>query len=59
MISRFIFEEDGQTLVEYGILISLIALAVVAVVTLFGRGVQRNWNASDGQLSKAFNSASG
>ncbi len=59
MISHFIFEEDGQTLVEYGILISLIALAVVAVVTLFGRGVRSNWNTSDGELSKAFNSANG
>lgn len=51
-------EEDGQTLVEYGILISLLALAIVAAVTLFGRGIQNNWNSSTGQISTAFNSAS-
>lgn len=57
MITRFILEEDGQTLVEYGILISLIALAIVAAITLFGRSVERSWNTSNGQLSNAFNSA--
>lgn len=31
--------ESGQDLAEYGLLISLIALVVVAAVTLFGSGV--------------------
>jgi Flp pilus assembly pilin Flp len=33
---QFIFEEDGQSLVEYGLLISLIALIVVAMIKVFG-----------------------
>ena len=36
MIQQFLQEEEGQTLVEYGLLISLIALVVIAVLTLLG-----------------------
>ena len=50
MISRFISEEDGQTLVEYGLLISLIALAVVATVTLFGKKVNYYYNNIGNQM---------
>lgn len=51
MISRFISEEDGQTLVEYGFLISLIALAVVATMMLFGKKVNNHYNAIGNQMS--------
>lgn len=50
MISRFISEEDGQTLVEYGLLISLIALALVTTVTLFGRKVNNYYNNIGNQM---------
>ena len=36
MIKQFLHEEEGQTLVEYGLLISLIAIVVIAVLTLLG-----------------------
>ena len=39
MIKQFLQEEEGQTLVEYGLLISLIALVVIAVLTLLGRRI--------------------
>ncbi len=42
MIQRFLFEEEGQSLVEYGLLVSLLALAAVASVGIFGRGVRNN-----------------
>ena len=29
-------EEEGQTLIEYGLIIALISIAVIAVLTLFG-----------------------
>jgi pilus assembly protein Flp/PilA len=54
MITRFIQEEDGQSLVEYGLLVSLIALAAITAVTLFGRGVNKNWETSNTQLGSAF-----
>lgn len=33
--------EEGATMLEYGLMISLIALAAVAAVTLFGLAVSR------------------
>ena len=45
-MSQFLHEEDGQTLVEYGLLISLIALVVIAVLTLLGGKVKNTFNAA-------------
>jgi len=42
MIKQFIFEEDGQTLVEYALLISLLALVAVVSVSLLGKSVRDN-----------------
>lgn len=36
MIERIITEEEGQTLVEYGLLVALIGLVVIAILTLLG-----------------------
>ena len=41
MISQFLQDEEGQTLVEYGLLISLIALAVLTAVSLLGSRLQQ------------------
>ena len=51
MFKHFFQEEDGQTLVEYGLLISLIALVVIAAVTLMGKKVSNNFNAAGNQLT--------
>lgn len=40
MIKRLILEEEGQTLVEYGLLVSLIALVVIAILTVLGQKVR-------------------
>ena len=50
MIKRFVQEEEGQTLVEYGLLVSLIALVVIAVLTLLGRKVQTVFNVATNAL---------
>jgi pilus assembly protein Flp/PilA len=44
MFNRFFSEEEGQTLVEYGLLISLIALVVIAVLTLLGGKIKNTFN---------------
>ena len=49
MIFKFYREEDGQTLVEYGMLISLIALVVIAAVTLFGKRTAGMWGDNAGK----------
>ncbi len=51
MIKRFVQEEEGQTLVEYGLLVSLIALVVIAVLTVLGRKVQTVFNTANNSLS--------
>ncbi|RYX82533.1 Flp family type IVb pilin [bacterium] len=43
MINSFWIEEDGQTLIEYGLLISLIALVVVGAVATLGAQVRNMW----------------
>lgn len=53
MIKRFIQEEEGQTLVEYGLLVSLIALVVIAVLTIMGKKVQTVFNVAANSLSTA------
>lgn len=40
MLNRFFHEEDGQTLVEYGLLISLLALVAIIAMALFGSRVR-------------------
>ena len=40
MIRRLFVEEEGQTLVEYGLLVSLIALVVIAILTVLGKKVR-------------------
>jgi pilus assembly protein Flp/PilA len=37
MIRRLVIEEDGQTLVEYGLLVSLIAIVAIAILAVLGR----------------------
>ena len=44
-------EEEGQTLVEYGLLISLLALVVIAVLTVLGRRLDNVFNAADQGLN--------
>ena len=46
MIHQFLHDEDGQTLVEYGLLISLIALVVIGVLSLLGKKMKNTFNAS-------------
>lgn len=40
MLKRFLREEEGQTLLEYGLLVSLIALVTIAILTLLGERIR-------------------
>ena len=50
MISHFISEEEGQTLVEYGLLISLLALVVITALTLFGSKLNSYYGKASNQM---------
>ncbi len=49
MILSFWNDEDGQTLVEYGLLISLLALVVIGAVTVMGGRVKNMWGNNAGK----------
>lgn len=44
MIKSWFMDESGQTLVEYGLLISLIALVVIVVLTVMGQRLKSGFN---------------
>jgi Flp pilus assembly pilin Flp len=50
MLSRLIFEEEGQALVEYALIISLIALVVAISVKIFQNGVNRTYSNIDNKM---------
>jgi pilus assembly protein Flp/PilA len=43
---KFIKDEDGASIVEYGLLILLIAAACVAAVTTLGTVISQNYSSS-------------
>jgi len=43
--SRIIREEEGASMVEYGLLVALIAVVAIAAVTLVGQRVAINFSA--------------
>jgi pilus assembly protein Flp/PilA len=50
MLRRLLKEEEGQTLVEYGLLVALIALVVIAALTVLGRKVANTFNSINANL---------
>ena len=55
MVHKFFADEEGQTLVEYGLLVSLIALVVIAVLSFLGQRVKTVFNAANNALKTATN----
>ncbi len=51
MMKHFLQEEEGQTLVEYGLLISLIALVVIAVLTVLGQRISNTFNSASNRIT--------
>ncbi|HEX9996908.1 MAG TPA: Flp family type IVb pilin [Abditibacterium sp.] len=51
MLNRFFQEEEGQTLVEYGLLISLIALVVIAILSVLGNRIKNTFNTAANSLA--------
>jgi pilus assembly protein Flp/PilA len=50
LLRRLLKEEEGQTLVEYGLLVALIALVVIAALTILGQKVANTFNAISERL---------
>lgn len=54
-VTNFIREEDGASAVEYGILVALIAVAVIATVLLVGQQLEVVFN----KVQRCLNNAAG
>jgi pilus assembly protein Flp/PilA len=50
LFNRFVSEESGQDLIEYGLLIGIITTGVVATVGLIGGKVKAYYTTLNGQL---------
>jgi pilus assembly protein Flp/PilA len=44
LLRRLLVEDEGQTLVEYGLLVALIAVVVIAALTVLGRRTANTFN---------------
>ena len=52
-VKSFVRDEEGQDLLEYALLVALIALVAIAAVTLAGGSVSTIFNNIAGQLTTA------
>jgi pilus assembly protein Flp/PilA len=53
LLKRFVKEEDGATMVEYGLMVALIACVCIAAVTLLGGNLSTMFNAVAGKVGTA------
>ena len=53
MLVAEIKEESGQALVEYALIIALIAVAVMATLTLLGTGIDKQFTAIKDAIANA------
>jgi pilus assembly protein Flp/PilA len=53
LVSRFAKNDEGAALVEYGILVGLIAVVCIAAVTLLGTTIQGVFNTINADLTAA------
>ena len=42
VVGRFVREDDGIAVTEYGLLVALVAVLLIGVVTIFGSSI-RSW----------------
>ena len=50
LLRKLLVEDEGQTLVEYGLLVALIALVVIAALTLLGQKIANTFNTINANL---------
>ncbi len=55
LLERFKRDERGATLVEYGLLVGLLAIVCIAAITLLGTEISNMFNRIGGNLSTVAN----
>lgn len=51
---RFLRDEEGATAIEYGLIATLIALAIVTGVGGFADALEALWNGNNSEIAKTF-----
>jgi len=52
VLGRFVRDERGATMLEYGLLVGLIAILAIAAIGVFGGGLSALFTDSDAEFSK-------
>jgi pilus assembly protein Flp/PilA len=50
-IRKFLKQDDAIAVTEYGLLVALVAIALIAVVTVFGTSISAWFAAKTGQIT--------
>lgn len=59
MLKKIFKDESGQGMVEYALIIALIAVVVIVAVTALGGGIRDTFNGAKDELNKATTAAAG
>ena len=51
MLKNFFKDESGQGMVEYALIIALIAVVVIGAITVLGTGIRDKFDSVNGSLS--------
>jgi len=57
LIKNFIREEDGVTAIEYGLIAALIAVVIIAAITVVGTQLKKTFSTIGGKLTTANSAA--
>jgi len=57
VIKRFVREEEGATMVEYGLMVALIAVVCILVVAALGTQLGNTFNKVQGEVKNASTAA--
>lgn len=57
MLKKFFKNEDGQSMVEYGLILGLIAIAVVVALVTLGPKIRELFEKADSEITSALSKA--
>ncbi len=52
-VTRFVKDESGATAIEYGLIVALIAVVIIAAVTAIGGTLNETFSTIDNELAAA------